>query len=149
MENDNYKIAKIHICNFEKKEDFLKVNLNKFPERLCIIDEKNDIAVDVETKHQYPYIRTVSMMYFLNDTEVKKIKIGKRFACFEYFFLTLSGLNSEELIECKKIIESLKKGIKYPDGNDMLTNEQYLELINENKIQKQSNKILKKSKKRK
>ena len=105
MENENYKIVKMHICNFDKKGDFLKVDLNDFPERLCIIDNKNDIAIDVQTKHKYPYIRTVSMMYFLNEMEAKKITIGKRVACFDYSLLSLSGLNSKELIECKKIIK--------------------------------------------
>ena len=149
MENDNYKIVKIHICNFEKKDDLWKVNLNEFPERLCIIDNNNDIAIDVETKHQYTYIRTMSMMYFLNEMEVKKLKIGKRLACFEYSLLLLSTLSSEEITQCQEIIEALKQGFKYPDGNDMLTNEQYLELINKDKNKKESNKILKKHKKRK
>lgn len=149
MQNEIYEIVKIHICNFEKKDDCLKVNLNDFPERLCVIDNKNDVVIDVETKHKYPYIRTISMMYFLNEMEAKKITIGKRVACFEYSFLSLSRLNSKELIECEKIIESLKQGIQYPDGNDILTNEQYLALINKTKIHEEPIKTLKKRKKRK
>ena len=61
MINDKkIRIAKIHICSFENyDENILKYNLEKYPDRICVIDEQKDIVVDVETRYQYQYVRTV------------------------------------------------------------------------------------------
>lgn len=144
------RITKLHICCFEKyNENILKMNLEKYPERLCVIDDINNIVVDVETRHEYEYVKTVNMLYFLSDLEAKKISPGKRVACFEYSFLSFGNLSSDELKNCKEIIELMKKGHKFPDGNQKLTNEEYLELINTQKIEEQPKKMVKTRKKRK
>ena len=141
------RIAKIHICSFENyNANILKYNLEKYPERICVIDEQKDIVVDVETRHQYPYIRTVNMSYFLNDSEKKKVIPGKRVGCFEYYSLSLFELSSDDLKKCNKIINLLKENYIFPEGNDELTNEQYLELINSSKKEKESKKKYKKRK---
>lgn len=141
-------IARIHICCFESFNNNLKTDLQKYLDRLCIIDEEKDIVVDVETRHQYKYVRTVSMLYFLNELETKKIIPGKRFGCFKYDN-SLIDVSSDELKECKKIIDLLKQGYEFPNGNDVLTNEEYLELINRPKIEEQPKKLFKIGKKSK
>lgn len=126
-------IARVHICCFDKfDETILKTDLNEYPDRLCIVDEENDMIIDVETKHRYTYVRTMSMLYFLNELERKKIKLGKRFGCFKYDN-SLLKISSDELKQCREIINLLKQGFVFPDGNDELTNEEYLELINKSK----------------
>lgn len=149
MENKP-RITKLHICCFEKyNENILKMNLEKYPERLCIIDAEKNFVIDVETRHEYEYVKTVNMLYFLSDLESKKISPGKRVACFEYSFLSIGNLSSDELRKCKDIIELLKKGYKFPDGNQELTNEEYLELINTQKTEEETKKMVKTRKKRK
>ena len=144
------RIARLHICNFENyNENILKMNLQKYPDRLCIIDDENDIVIDVETKHRYQYVRTINMLYFLSDFESKKVSVGKRVGCFEYSYLSLDKLTSDELKQCKEIINLLKQGFIFPDGNEELTNEQYLELINTPKMDEEPKKMIKSRKKRK
>ena len=150
FENKKIRISKMHICPFEKYDNSrLKFDLEKYKDRLCVVDENKDIVVDVETGHQYPYVRTVSMIYFLNELEAKKVVVGKRVGCFEYDSICLSDLNSEDLKKCKEVIELLKQSFVFPNGNEQLTNEQYLELINRQKIEQKSKKMCKSRKKRK
>ena len=142
-------ITRMHICCFENPNGFgLERDLQKYPDRLCVLDEEKDIVIDVETGHKYTYIRTFSMIYFLNEIERKKVELGKRFACFKYDNALLN-ISSDELKKCKEIINLLKSGYEFPDGNKELTNEQYLELINTQKIEEEPKKIVKTRKKRK
>lgn len=149
MRNKNkIRIAKIHICSFERvsSKDF-KFNTEKYPERLCVIDENNKIAVDVETKHQYPYVETTSTLHFINNMYINQINEGQRVACFGYvIILPTHDLSSKELDECNKIINLLKQGKNFKDGNKELTNEEYLEMINNSKHETKIKKIRKKGK---
>ena len=150
IDEKKIRMARLHICCFENFDDKrLKYDLEKFPDRLCVIDEDKDIVVDVETRHQYTYVRTISMLYFLNELERKKISVGKRVGCFEYDSLSLGILSSDDLKECKEIINLLKQGFVFPDGNEELSNEEYLELINRSKIEEEPKKRCKTRKKRK
>lgn len=149
MENKP-RITKLHICCFEKySENILKMNMEKYPERLCIIDDANNIVIDVGTRHKYEYVKTINMLYFLSDLEAKKVSPGKRVGCFEYSFLSMGNLTSDELKNCKEIIELLKQGHEFLDGNQELTNEEYLELINTQKKEEQVKKMVKTNKKKK
>ena len=67
MENENYKIVKMHICKFERTEKGLALNLNKYPERLCVLDKNRKVAVDVNTCFEYPYVKVMNMTYIVND----------------------------------------------------------------------------------
>ena len=145
-----FRITKLHICSFEKYDDrYLKKDLEKYPERLCIIDDQTNIVIDVETKHKYEYIKTINGLYFFSEFGSKVVPIGKRVGCFEYSYISIGNLSSDELRECKEIINLLKKGFSFPDGNEQLTNEQYLELINRPKLEEESKKMFKSRKKRK
>lgn len=127
----NIITSKIHIVPFERdKDNILKGCFDQYPPRLCVIDDDNSIAVDVETCMQYPYIRTFSSIYFYNEIEKNKIKIGKRFACRPYVLFNEDSLSTDLLKRKKEIINLLNQGVTFPDGNEELTNEEYLELIN-------------------
>lgn len=146
MKKDNIRIARIHICTIEKADgNNIKLDLQNYPERLCVIDEENSIVIDVETKHQYPYIRTVNRLYFASEDDVARIKYGKRNAYFDYSNFLMLDFSLSELNRCKEIIEQLKQGVVFIDGNEALTNEEYLNMI---KNSKKENPPKKKCKKR-
>jgi len=154
MENyKRFRVVNIHICCFDRGEkDKFKLDFNKYPTRLCVIDEEKEVAIDVETMHQYPYIKTVGMLDLLDDAQAKKVKLGQRAAVVEYIDLTYYTLDSKTLIKCENIINCLKQGIDFPDGNKELTNEQYLKMLRKQKNDKYENsneKSKKKCKKRK
>lgn len=132
LEDINYKIVKMHICSFERKNGILLFNTKKYPERLCVHDKKNKIVIDVETHHQYPYVRVTNMQDIYYKEDAKMLTPDKRVACMEYF-TSIYDLNKEELKQCKAIINLLQKGKSFLDGNQVLSNEQYLEIINNSK----------------
>lgn len=141
MENENYKIVKMHICKFERTEKGLALNLNKYPERLCVLDKNRKVAVDVNTCFEYPYVKVMNMTYIVNDGI--KVNDQKRYACIEYGSLLGPDVKKEELLLCKEILNLLKQGVTFPDGNKELTNQEYMEMLKE---EENCNKILKKRK---
>ena len=145
LEDINYKIVQMHIGSFERKDGILSFDIKKYPERLCIHDKKNKIVVDVETGHQYPYVRILNMqeVYYKEDT--KLLTSNKRVGCIEYSTI-LCELDKEKLELCKNIISLLQKGHLFLDGNKILTNEQYLEIINNSENIKKTKKIGRKRK---
>lgn len=143
---NKYKIKEMHICKFEKEKGLLNFDLNKYPSRICILDKQTGRVIDVETKHQYPYLKITNMSYLLQENKKEDIDINKRYACLEYATLLYSQLDSRMLNSCEEIINLLNSGYEFPNGNDELTNEQYLEMVNSNK--KTENQV-KKFKKRK
>ena len=145
LEDKNYKIVKMHICSFERKNGILLFDMNKYPERLCVHDKKNKIIIDVETGHKYPYVRVLNMQSFYNVEEIKDLTQDKRVGCMEYATCIVE-LNKETLKSCKNIIKLLQDGKCFPDGNEILSNEQYLEMINESKNNEKTKKIGKKGK---
>ena len=141
MKKENIRVAKIHICVFEKNnENQIKIDTQKYPDRICVIDEGKNIVIDVQTKHQYPYIRTVNRLYFASNDDAARVKYGKRNACFEYSNCPFLEFTPLEFKNCNEIIEQLNQGVEFLDGNEVLTNEEYLEMIknekNDNKIKK-------------
>lgn len=147
QQNKNYEIIKTHICSLEKRDGITSFDLNKYPERICILDKTKNIVIDIETKHQYTYLETMSMLYVLNSELLYKIKPGNRVAVVSYAWIPGFELTTEQLNKCEKIINSLKQGKEYPEGNKVLTNEEYLEMVT--KREEKNKKVYKFSKKRK
>lgn len=145
LEDKNYKILKMHICSFERKNGILTFDMKKYPERLCIYDKNNNVVIDVDTKHQYPYIRVLNGQSFYNIDEVKTLTSDRRVACMEYATF-IYDLEKELLKDCKNIINLLQKGYVFPSGNEMLTNEEYLATINNSQNKEKSKKVFKKRK---
>ena len=99
------------------------------------------VAVDVNTAHEYPYVRVMNMTYVINNGI--PINNEKRYACIEYVSLLGFDMKKSELLLCKEILNLLKQGVIFPDGNKELTNQEYLEMLNE---EEKNTKILKKRK---
>lgn len=129
MKNSRYHVCWVQICPFEKLENgILKPNRDEYPYRLCVIDKKTDCVVDVKTHHKYDHIHT-SLIYFLQE-ESKKIIAGKRYAINE-LQSSIFLVSDEDLKNAEEIIYRLDNNIGFVEGNDILSNEQYLEKIKE------------------
>lgn len=136
LENKSYRIVKMHICGLEKKDNLVSLNIKKYAERICILDEVNKILVDVKTCHQYPYIKVINRQYFMDKTDVEQLNGNQRFGCMEYATIPYFELKEKELKRCKKIIKLLSLGFSFPNGNAEYTNEEYLSVVNSNKVKK-------------
>lgn len=145
-----FEIVQIRICPiYNQGYGKLKPDLN-YPNRYCVIDKEKEIAVDINMGLKYDYLRTSSNLYFMYN-DANKIKGNRRVALFpiEKFGFDYD-VNSAELI-----IEKLKNGVEFQDGNEVFNNEQYLEYLNQEKLEKanepqkvkQKTKIFKKGKK--
>lgn len=124
--NEKYTVTHVNICPLNICEYGVKPNLNEYPEtRLCVIDNENLIAVDVEHELKYEFIETMSGLYLINRTS-KDLNSGKRYAIFPY---VVFGIGRENLNKADKIIEKLENGFNFPDGNEELSNEKYLAVL--------------------
>ena len=108
LEDKNYRIVEMHIYSFERKNGMLSFDRYKYPERLCVHDKKNNIVIDVETCHQYPYVRVTNMHAFYNAEDVKTLTPDKRVGCIEYA-TSIYDLDKETLKSIFKIWELVKK----------------------------------------
>lgn len=123
-----YKVAEVQICTFEfVKGGLFRPNLNQYPiARLCVIDTKNNVAIDVKHECKYDYLETLSMLNFMNGAS-KKIKENKRAALCPYMFLGFENKDDRE--KTYEIIKKLENGYEFIEGNDLYTNEEYLDLV--------------------
>jgi len=142
--NERYTIINTYICPFSFVNEYVKPNFD-YPIRLCVLDTQKNIIVDIEHELMYDFIKTNENIN-LCIGEKKKIKENKRFG-----IISIIDLDSEKetLEKAKKIIENLKNDFKYPDGNDILNNEEYLYLINNQEKNEMSKKQVQKIIKRK
>ena len=126
MEN-KYRISEVNICTFTFEEHGIRPNLNSYPiVRLCVIDKDNNIAIDVNHGCKYDFLESTSMISFMNGAS-KKIKENKRAAFNPIAFLGFE--NKEDEIKTQDIINKLKNGYEFLDGNDLYNNEEYIELV--------------------
>lgn len=128
---DRFKIEEIHICPVLKIGNSFKPNL-EYPTRYCVIDEEKEIAIDIETKLQYDYVKTISRLYFISQS-YEKINGDRRVAIFPLATLICGG---KYRVEGNFIIDQLKNGVEFQDGNEVFNNEQYLEYLNQEKGEK-------------
>ena len=140
LEDENYKIVKMHICSFERINGVLVFDKNKYPERLCVCDKKNKIVVDVETLHRYPYVRILNQQEIYYKEDVKFLTPNMRVGCMEYVTF-LSDISEDQLKQIQSIIRLLNGGYNFENGNLVLSNEQYLKMINNPKNKQKSKKI--------
>ena len=140
MKNNRYIVCWLQICPFERLNGgILKPNRDDYPYRLCVLDKKKDIVIDIKTSHKYNYIHT-SLVYFLQE-EAKKIEDGKRYAINE-LHSSIFLVTEEDVEKTREIICELDNNIGFVDGNKVLSNEQYLEKI----LEEEKNKIKRKEK---
>lgn len=137
---ERFSINEIHICTFERINNLFKPNLNEYPLRFCVVDKSNGIVIDIEHELKYDYVETVSGLYFINES-MKKIRDNKRAAIFP---MTLIDIDEDIRKRANNIINRLKSGEEFKDGNDVLGNEEYLNIVakEKNGTQKQLQKTM-------
>lgn len=124
---NRYSVCWLQICPFERLDGgILRPNRDDYPYRLCVLDKKKSIAIDVKSEASYEYIRT-SLVYFLNG-EAKKIEDNKRYAIME-LHLSILGIDSNDYEHANNILNELNNGKEFINGNT-ISNEKYLEYIN-------------------
>lgn len=135
-----FRIAETLICSFILKENGIVEPDDRYPLRLCVIDEEKEIAIDVEHKLQYDYIKTSSSIY-LQHKAINHIKDNKRAAIFGCVTLESDISDKTMLKNAKDIIKSLEKNKKFIDGNSALNNDEYLEIVKRKKENPKTKKI--------
>ena len=137
--NERYSIQEVHICTFSKLDkkdingyDFI-TNMNDYPLRWCVIDYEKEFVIDIKMKLMYKYVDSNSNLKFLN--ELSKVKKDNKRAAIRPIYNLNSDLDMYK--EGNEIIENLKNGYEYPDGNDVYNNKEYLEKIKEEELEKQ------------
>ena len=138
-----YQIINTFICPMNFIGEFVKPNL-EYSIRLCVLDTEENFVIDIEHELMYKFIKT-NGEYSLCVGEKAKIEENKRFGLFKIIDLEIPR---ESIEKAEKIIKKLKNKFTYPNGNDILTNEEYWELVNAKK-NKISNKKVQKMIKRK
>lgn len=131
--DQNIRLAKMHICKFNKiNNNEFKINLSEYPERLCVIDESKGIVIDIETMHQYPYVNIMNMQHLCIDNFQKNIIADKRVACIEYFNFGEFELDLSTIFKYHIIKKLIKNGKSFPNGNEELTDEEFLNIVHKN-----------------
>ena len=122
-----YRVTEVNICTFEHiNNKCVRPRLNDYPHaRLCVIDKQKNIAIDIYHELKYDFLETLNMTYFINGS-MSKIRENKRAAIQPIITIDLTD---DEVKKASMIIKKLEDGYNFIDGNDVLSNEQYLELV--------------------
>lgn len=127
--SERFLVTEMFICPFINIDNkWIKPDLD-YPLRFCVIDKERKIVVDIKSNLKYDYVETMSMLYFINDS-YKKIRNHKRVGVFPVFPLSI---DSEIIKISNDIITKLENGKDFEDGNEVLSNEEYLKLIEKEK----------------
>ena len=121
---ERYSINRVLLCTFDKSsEKLIKINSEYYPMRWCVIDKECNKAIDIKMGLQYDYIPTISGLHLVSRA-AELIQENKRAAIHP-----IVTLNYEDgiLEQGKEIIEALKWGFVFPDGNEMLNETEYFE----------------------
>ena len=140
-----YSINRVLLCTFDKSlEGLIKINSEYYPERWCVIDTEANKAIDIKMGLQYDFIPTLSGLH-LASKAASLIKENKRAAIHDMIpFSYDDGI----LEQGNEIIEKLKSGYVYPDGNEALNETEYFEALELEKAQEEKNQLKKIKKKR-
>ena len=123
--NEKYIICQMYICPFIRLNELNIVPDLSYPHRPCVLNLEKQEVIDIYTKLKYDYINTPSRIY--NGPIVEKIKDEKRVAIYSPL---LELVDEKTQHKGQKIIHELENGKEYPNGNSILTNEEYLKKMN-------------------
>lgn len=137
--DNSYLVQKLQICPFEKikcGDEYLIHPLRNdgYEYVLCVCDFENNRVIDIMFQNQYRYIELLSA-YMLNK---EKIINQKRYA-IRPLNVNEYELSNEEIIKLNNIQKKLKLEKKtnipqFINGNYVLNNEEYKELVNKEKV---------------
>jgi len=139
--SSNYGVEMLYICPFIRLSGLNIVPNLEYPERLCAIDKQKGFAIDVKTNLKYDYLETLSRLYV--GSIIEKTKDGRRVAIPARFCDVKSDKDYKIAL---KVINQLESGKDFPNGNDVLNNEEYLFLVQNENIEQKNDCV--KSKKR-
>ena len=123
--NKNYIICQMYICPFIHLSGLNITPDLSYPHRACVLDLDKEEAIDIETELKYDYVSRPSRIY--DGPIVEKIKDERRVAIYSPL---LEMVDEKTRHKGKKIIFALENGKEYPNGNSVLSNEEYLEKMN-------------------
>lgn len=121
-----YKINKVNLCKFicSSKKTF-ELDNEYYPERWCVIDTETNKAIDIKMELEYDFIPTFSGLH-LASKAAELIRENKRAAIHDmYPFSYDEGI----LEKGNEIIEKLKMGYLFLDGNEVLNETAYFEAL--------------------
>lgn len=125
--NERFSIERVFLFPLTlSSQNYLKLDVD-YPPRFCVIDKVKKIAIDIQMGLKYDYIETQSKMFILNG-HADKIKQNKRVAMGN--ISSLSSIDDNTIKLGKKIIKKLENNEIFIDGNDVLSNEEYLQIVN-------------------
>lgn len=143
--SEKYTIEMLYICPLVHLSGLNIVPDLQFPPRLCVVDREMGIAIDVRTKLKYDYLETLSRLYI--GATMEKAKGQSRIGIPAMFCDVKSETDYKKAL---RLIEQLKLGKTFPNGNEVLSNKEYLFLVeNENDNEKINDTKTKKLGKRK
>lgn len=139
-----FKLKKARIGYIERNENG-RVIFRYFKdciglERIYAIDEKNCIAIDIDSMLSYPFIHTVNMQYIKSGQNLEKYAPTDRIVCCP-FDLEISSLSSESLKNIKYVTKALKLGIKFPAGNQEMSHMEFDDMMAGNNSKKNKERI--------
>ena len=128
--NKKYQVNQVNICPFKISERGVRPMLNEYPTaRLCVIDKEEGFVIDVNHELKYDFLESSSMLYLINGAS-KKIRENRRVALNPLVNL---GISDEDQKKVENVLYKLEIGYEFEDGNDVLSNEEYLRKIEEEK----------------
>ena len=132
MNEKKYSVVRAIISPFYRTKDRVNYDIEHFGKsRLCVIDSDESFVIDVYHGLKYDYIKTVNGVYY-RPGEMEKIEDRHRYAIYSQYF----GCTEEEEVIGNKIIHLLNRDYEFPDGNEVLDNIQYYDLIQREKNNK-------------
>lgn len=132
-------IAEMYICTFDFEDEFIKPSYG--PTRTCVIDDEKGIVIDIEHNLKYDYIKTMNGTFISSDS-IRKLKEGKRAAIIP---IDPIDIPSDKRILAYDIIKKLESGEEFKDGNEVLSNDEYLASLKDKSIKSKTfSKVIKK-----
>lgn len=128
-----FLIQQINICECNIVDGVYKFKMDEYTNRWCVLDTLTKDAIDINMRLRYKFIPTLNETYFLDDS-YKKVKHGERVAINPYYTFDIPNDIKNQAID---ITDNIKAGYIYLNGNEMLDNDAYIEIIKEEKEPKQ------------
>lgn len=125
--DNRYEITMLYICPFNFLSSINIIPDLNYPPRLCVVDKKKKIAIDIENRLKYDYLQTTSRLY--SNSIKDKITNSKRVAIPALFCVNTTKTFYRK---CIKIMKDLDDGVFFADGNEVLNNEEYFKYILKN-----------------
>lgn len=139
LRNDKYAVKAFRICPFNVlargNATVLHPDGEGYGMRIGILDKAKNIVIDIDMQCAYRFIPTNSSGLIRNPY----ITPGYRYA---YMPVDLSYREASEYEHViKKIVKKIEKNYIFPEGNEMYTNEEYLNMLDKITLKRELSRI--------